>query len=199
MPEDRPPVIDPTTVSPADRCITCFQPITRTFSYCENCGTTRAFGFDDLSPGQRCINHPTVAATAICSSCNKPVCDDCTGKRGKDLFGGFDWAECKNCLARIDELQKSFRKRLEEKKVCAKHPNQMASFRCVKCKLPHCEACLYFTRKLFRTRLAKGPFCLKCFRWETLGRNSGARKTWISAREAIATGLLRGVDPNALA
>jgi hypothetical protein len=190
---DQPLVIDPTIVGPFDRCFTCFQPITNKFRYCENCGRTHLFNYGDLLPGQHCFNHPTVAATAICRSCNNSIRDDCTGARGFSMLSGESDAECKNCLMRIVELKKSFKERLEKTKMCAKHPTQTALLRCAKCALPHCEACLYFTRKVFRTRLAKGPLCLTCFRERT---GSDARNSWISAREAMARGLLRGVDPN---
>ena len=188
-----PLTFDPTIVGqPADLCLTCFSPLAYDYRFCENCGSTHLFGYGDFSPGQLCKIHPKVLATAICRSCNNPICDDCTGARGRPLFSPQDDAECKRCIERIDTLKKSFRDRLDLRRICAKHQSQSATLRCGRCGLPHCDSCLYFTRKWARTRLAEGPLCLPCFRMQTV---LSSRNTWISAREARARGLLRNVDP----
>lgn len=48
---------------------------------------------------------------------------------------------------------------------CAKHYDRRAVYACMKCLLPLCSACAYFTRaKVFVRRRGLGPHCLTCFR-----------------------------------
>jgi B-box zinc finger len=193
----KPFVIDPTKIGPVNRCLICFAGKSKEVAYCENCGHMGSFfGFDDPPSGAACAFHPNVPAKRFCALCGKPICADCTEREGVSLVSLDPTPQCRACLRRSAELEKAFHERLEREKVCAKHSDESAALRCVECRLPHCERCLYFTTiGWMGKRLGIGPLCLVCFRMKTL---SSGRESWISLPEARAKGLLRGIDPIAL-
>jgi hypothetical protein len=85
---------------------------------------------------------------AIEASAPPPIAEegsDCIEREGISLFTGMHTPQCRSCLNRVAELENAFRFRLENVKVCAKHPGRPAVARCTGCHLPHCEKCLYFT------------------------------------------------------
>jgi hypothetical protein len=157
-----PKVTDPTKfVLPFLQCGICFASISREIGYCENCGETHLSKHSEFLEGQRCINHPTVAAKALCRLCDNPICAECEGERGITISGEPDYT-CKRCLVRIDQLKHSFRERLDKEKVCAKHVDEKAVFRCVSCGLPHCAACpVFHTKGHFQVTTRKGTFMLQ--------------------------------------
>jgi hypothetical protein len=189
-------VIDPTKIGPFDRCLVCFTPKSDDYTYCMTCGRIGAWRsiIGEPQSGTACTFHPNVSATTFCVICGKPVCAGCVEREGFSLTGGFPTPQCRECLRRSEELEKKYREQLEHDKVCAKHAGEPAALRCIKCRLPHCESCLYFTTTGWRRKkLGIGPLCLGCFRTATSGN-----ERWISLREAKASGLLRGIDPTSL-
>jgi hypothetical protein len=194
---DNPFVIDPTKLGPLDRCLVCFTPKGDAVAYCEKCGRTGSFfAVEEPQRGTVCSYHPNVPAKTCCVLCGKAACASCIEREGISLARGLSTPQCRECLRRTEELEKSFRERLEHDKTCAKHSNEPAALRCVECRLPHCEQCLYFTIIGWRRRrLDLGPLCLLCFRLKTHGHGRGS---WVSLPEAKAGNLLRGIDPAAL-
>ena len=153
-------VIDPTKVGPFGVCLICFAP--RAHNFCLNCGCLFAFNVSE-SPrqGTFCENHPHVLATTMCVLCDSPVCPACIEREGFSLLGGMPTPQCRKCVRRMEELQQSYRARLERDKICAKHSSQAAVLRCTDCHLPHCESCLFFLAKgWIRKKLRAGPLCL---------------------------------------
>jgi hypothetical protein len=192
-------VIDPTKIGPFDRCLVCFTK--RDEPICKTCGHIGGYLAitDKPQSGIACTFHPDVSATTFCVYCGKPICASCVERDGIGLLTGplgMDGSECRACHQKAADLEKAYHERLEAEKVCAKHSNDPAALRCIKCRLLHCESCLYFTTTgWIRKRLGIGPLCLGCFRSNATGN---ARQSWISLREAKARELLRGVDPISL-
>ena len=192
-------VIDPTKIGPVDRCLVCFTPKSDVYTYCMTCGHISGFLSitDKPQSGTSCTFHPNVCATTFCVLCGKPICAGCIEREGYSMVGFFSTPQCRECIRRSEELEKNYRERLERQKVCAKHSDEPAALRCIECRLPHCESCLYFTTTGWtRKRLEIGPLCLGCFRSKTI--SGDARQRWISLREAKASELLRGIDPTSL-
>jgi hypothetical protein len=189
---------DPTTVGPAGRCLVCFTVDSDAVAYCTNCGHIgMVFAVRrGLRPGQACAYHPAVAAKGICSLCAEAICSSCLEVDGISLVRGSQNLRCVTCIERSGRLEISFRARLEQSRQCAKHADRAAAARCKTCRLPHCPACLYFTRKgWLRKRLGDGPYCLICFRLAAIA-NFGARERWITLQKAKEMGLLESIDPS---
>jgi hypothetical protein len=90
---------------------------------------------------------------------------------------------CSTCgdpgSTRMPNCKQDFLQTLREGHVCAKHRTTQAYADCSKCFLPHCADCLFlFPSK----RGVSGPFCLLCFRMETVG-NEARRRTFVLASE----------------
>src|SRR5262249_40450026 len=160
-------VIDPTKIGPFDRCIVCFTPKSDDYTYCMTCGRISQFLAitDEPQSGTACTFHPNVCATTFCVLCGKPICASCLEREGVSLISGQRTPQCRECLRRSEDPEKQYRERLEHEKVCAKHAGEPAALRCIECRLPHCESCLYFTTTGWtRKKLGIGPLCLGCFR-----------------------------------
>jgi hypothetical protein len=151
--------------------------------YCLNCGKSiGVFDMRDQPEPGRCVYHSDRKAKAYCACCANPICAGCEGRRGFSFFGHFDTPHCRHCLETMSQIEGDFLARLDRHKICAKHPDQPARFRCKVCGLLHCDYCLYFvTKGIFRIGIARGPYCLTCFRMETL---DGGRRRWISLYRA---------------
>jgi hypothetical protein len=190
-------VIDPSKLGPLGVCLVCFTPRSHDVSFCKRCG--KLFGFlatDDPHQGASCAYHPASLAFTACTLCGRMICSACLEREGFSLLGGLKTPQCGNCVARMEGLAKSYNEEINHKKVCAKHPHRVTMFRCLNCRLPHCETCLYFTRnRWFRTKVGAGPFCLICFRMKTVGAD---RKNYISLKELRENGLGRVINPAAV-
>lgn len=132
-------VIDPTKVGPLGRCSVCLTPENNEVTYCVNCGHIGRFfaTSEKVQPGAACAVHPNVPATTFCVICGKPVCYDCVEREGVSLVSALPTPQCRACLRRSAEFETAYRERLEQEKVCAKHPDQDAELRCIECQLPH--------------------------------------------------------------
>jgi len=190
-------VVDPTQIGPFDRCLTCFTPRNDEIAYCTHCGRTTFFQITETPPKDTvCTYHPNVSAKTYCVLCGNAICAACIKQEGVSLMTALPTPQCHTCLARAAELEAEYRRHLEDANVCAKHPNEPAALRCIKCDLPHCGACLYFTTTgWLRKRLGTGPLCLGCFRSNVFG---ATRQHWVSLRDAKERKMLRGVDPRSL-
>jgi len=181
MPTPPVEIIDPRIPGSFGRCFSCFGPKTGGV-YCRTCG--HQSGWLDVRNeelnGKRCAYHPERSAQAFCVLCGEPICTACEARRGYSSLSLIETPQCHHCLDTIARLERNFAERLRQRQVCAKHPSQRAQLACISCELLHCDCCLYYvTKGILRTQIAKGPFCLACFRLKT-----DTISRWISAYDA---------------
>jgi hypothetical protein len=183
--------IDPTVAGPFDVCLRCLSPRDDNVAYCRRCGHLDDHIFVN-APAQhhRCANHPSVEASAFCSTCGRPICSSCGEARGYFASVGLPTYLCPSCRDDMQRIAGLFLREAQETGHCVKHRDRPATFICVGCSLPHCDACGYYKLKgFFRNRLGSGPYCLLCFRTATL---SSIRKRWVSVLRARRHGWLTG-------
>jgi len=182
---------DPNEVGPFDSCLTCFTPFGEKWAFCQTCGKVGTVFETPVEIGsKRCTKHRDIRAAGYCCLYCKPICDECTGNVVERFPMGLRFLECRSCLERSSQIREKFLALLAREGCCAKHQSRASKVNCVKCQLPLCAACAYFTVKgLIRRRAAQGPFCLVCFRMATLG---AGHRAWISGdtfmeRREVAT------------
>lgn len=179
---------DPNVLGPFDRCFRCFAREDDSRGFCLGCGRLYASCLpDEPVDGRTCFVHSGQAATRFCSLCARPICDECMAREGFSFTAFAPTPFCRVCIADSENLERAFLARIEGSGVCAKHVGRAAARRCLTCKLPHCDECLYyFDKGWFRQRLGDGPYCLGCFRAARIGRS----RKWLSARDVSADGQL---------
>jgi hypothetical protein len=184
---------DPNEIGPTDRCIKCFTPYNDDYAFCSYCGhISTVFKTPYEISRVKCYKHSDQNAIGYCCLCAEPICDECNSKDDQhfSFTAGFkDLYYCKDCKTKQKEIEHNFNETTIKQGLCSKHHNIKAQFECIKCGLILCSNCAYFTnRGWFRKRIGKGPYCLACFRVETV---KGGRVGWISGSLALTKQLIK--------
>ncbi len=183
---------DPNEIGPNDRCIKCFTSYNNDYTFCSYCGhISTVFITPSKISGVKCYKHSEQNAINYCCLCTKPICDECNSKDDQhfSFTAGFkDLYYCKECKTKQKEIIHKFNETIIKQRLCSKHKTK-ALFECIKCGLTLCSDCAYFTNiGWLRKKVGKGPYCLGCFRFETV---KGARKNWISGSMALKKQLIK--------
>jgi len=180
---------DPNQIGPVDCCIRCFTPRSEDtgYAFCLTCGRQGSlFAVPDVAPSDaRCSLHRESPAIGYCCLCGRCICESCTQMIGTSLttLVPATLKYCVSCRQREAEIQAGFFSELKSSGACGKHRTTKADSVCVKCSLPLCRACAYFKVKgILRRTIGEGPYCLACFRSETL---HGGRNLWASGDGSV--------------